>query len=170
MIILETSRLTLRHFVPEDLDALYALYSDPEVRRYFPDGTLSYAQTREELEWFLHGHPHHPELGLWATVLKATDQLIGRCGLLPWTLDGVPEVEVAYLIDKAHWGQGLGTEAALAVRDYGFHRLGLPRLICLIERENIASIRVAERIGMRLEREGQDEQGPFLLYACGRPS
>jgi ribosomal-protein-alanine N-acetyltransferase len=165
MKILETERLILRRFVPGDLGRLYALYRDPEVRRYFPEGTLTWAETREELEWFLNGHPEHPELGLWATIHKGTRRLIGRCGLLPWTLDGRPEVEVAFLLDKAYWGQGLGTEAAQAVLDYGFEKLCLPRLICLIERGNQASIRVAQKIGMTFEKEGRDEKGPYLLYS-----
>jgi RimJ/RimL family protein N-acetyltransferase len=164
-IILETERLLLRRFVPADLDPLYALYRDPEVRRYFPEGTLSYAETREELEWFLHGHPDHPQLGLWATLLKPANHFIGRCGLLPWTIDGRAEVEVAYMIAKEYWGQGLGTEAAQAVLDYGFERLGLARLICLIDAGNRASIRVATKIGMTFEKEGRDEKGPFLLYS-----
>ena len=162
---LETKRLLLRHLEPEDLDNLFALYRDPEVRRYFPEGTLTYAETKEELDWFLNGHPQHPKLGLWATIHKATNQFIGRCGLLPWTIDGRFEVEVAYLLDKAYWGQGLGTEAAQAVLDYGFQVLALPRLICLVESENLASIKVAEKIGMIFEYAGQDDHGPFLLYA-----
>ncbi len=104
MKILETNRLILRRLLPSDLDSLYALYSDPEVRRYFPEGTLTYDETKEELEWFLNGHPAHPELGLWATILKENNQFIGRCGLLPWTIDGRAEVDVAYLIAKEYWG------------------------------------------------------------------
>ncbi len=86
--ILETERLLMRHLAPKDLDELYALYRDKEIRRYFPDFTRTYEETREELEWFLHGHPRHPELGLWATTHKPTGRFIGRCGLLPWTIDG----------------------------------------------------------------------------------
>jgi ribosomal-protein-alanine N-acetyltransferase len=169
MHILATERLLLRQFKPGDLDALYALYSDPEIRRFFPEGTLSYEETREELEWFLHGHPRRPELGLWATIHKPSGRFIGRCGLLPWTLDGRDEVEVAFLLDKAFWGQGLATEAALALMRYGFQQLELPRLICLIEPGNAASVAVARRIGMELEREGADEKGPFLLFSRARP-
>lgn len=165
MKILETKRLMLRHLVPGDLDGLFALYSDPDVRRYFPEGTLTYEETKEELEWFLNGHPRHPELGLWATIDKETDRLIGRCGLLPWTIDQRPEVEVAYALAKAYWGQGLGTEAAQAVLDYGFERLRLSRLVCLIDRDNQPSIKVATKIGMTFEREGSDDKGPFLLYS-----
>lgn len=167
-VILETKRLLLRRLVIDDLDALFALYSDEEIRRYFPEGTLTYEETKEELEWFLNGHPHYPELGLWATIYKETGQFIGRCGLLPWTIDGRNEVEVAYLLDKKFWGQGLATEAAQAILHYGFEHLQLSRLICLIDRENRASISVATKIGMTFEKEGEDEKGPFLLYAINK--
>lgn len=170
MKILETDRLILRHLEPGDLDNLFALYQDPEIRRYIPDAPQTLAEAKEELDWFLYGHPRHPELGLWATIHKQTGQFVGRCGLLPWTIDGRFEVEVAYAIARSHWGQGLGTEAALAIRDYGFGTLGLTRLVCLIEGDNLASIRVAEKIGMAFEREGRDEIGSFLLYALDWPA
>lgn len=168
MNILETDRLVLRRLVPSDLDNLYALYSDPQVRRYFPEGTLTYDETREELEWFLNGHPLHPQLGLWATVRRDTNQFIGRCGLLPWTIDGQEEVEVAYMIARDHWRQGFGSEAARGIANYAFNQLGLSRLICLIDRENEASQRVATKIGMLFEKEGRDEKGPFLLYSMAK--
>ncbi len=169
MIILETERLLLRRLVPADLDELYALYRDPEIRRYFPEGTLTIEETRAELEWFLDGHPKHPELGLWATIFKPTGQFIGRCGLLPWTIDGQYEVEVAYLIAREFWGQGLGSEAAAAIREYGFHHLDLSRLICLIDAEHIASQKVATNIGMSFEKDIVDEFGPARVYAIARP-
>ncbi|HEX6270057.1 MAG TPA: GNAT family N-acetyltransferase [Anaerolineales bacterium] len=167
-IILETKRLLLRRLVMDDLDALFVLYSDKEIRQYFPEGTLTHEATKEELEWFLNGHPDYPELGLWATIYKETGQFIGRCGLLPWTIDQCPEVEIAYLLDKRYWGQGLATEAAQAILHYGFEQLQLSRLVCLIDRGNLASIRVATKIGMIFEKEAEDETGPFLLYAIGK--
>ena len=167
--ILETQRLVLRRLLPDDLDALFALYRDPEIRQYFPEGTLSYDDTQEELEWFLNGHPRHPELGLWATIHKTTGEFIGRCGLLPWTIAGREEVEVAYLLDRKYWRQGLGSEAAAAIAQYGFEQLNLSRLICLIDRDNQASQKVAMAIGMTFEKEGEDEHGPFLLYSMSRP-
>jgi ribosomal-protein-alanine N-acetyltransferase len=168
MKILETQRLILRRLVPRDLDDLYRLYRDPEIRRYFPEGVLTYEETKEELEWFLNGHPRHPELGLWATIHKETNQFIGRCGLLPWTIDDQDEVEVAYLLAKELWGLGLGTEAARAIAQYAFEQLQLSRLICLVDRGNRASIHVATKIGMSFEKEGEDEKGPFLLYSMNK--
>jgi RimJ/RimL family protein N-acetyltransferase len=170
MKILETDRLILRHLILEDLDDLYELYCDAEVVRYIPDAPKTLEETLKELKWHLNGHPKHPELGLWATIHKKTNRFIGRCGLLPWTLDGCEEVEVAYLISRQYWGQGLGTEAAQAVLEYGFEELNLSRLICLIDEENLTSKKVAEKIGMRFEKEGRDEIGPFLLYAKDKSS
>lgn len=169
MNILETERLLLRRLLPSDFDDLSALYSDPEVRRYFPEGTLTREETQEELEWFVNGHPKHPELGLWATIHKPSGRFIGRCGLLPWTIDGQYEVEVAYMIAREFWRQGLGTEAAQGILEYGFEVLHLPRLICLIDHDNEASIKVATNIGMTFEKEGEDDLGPFLLYSRSAP-
>ena len=165
IVILETQRLLLRRFRTSDLDDLFAFYSDPDVIRHIPDAPRDRAETREELDWFLNGHPKFPELGLWATVHKQTGRFIGRCGLLPWTIDRQHEVEVAFALSKAYWGQGLATEIAQALVRYAFEHLHLSRLICLIEPENQASINVARKIGMIFEKEGQDEKGPFLIYA-----
>jgi ribosomal-protein-alanine N-acetyltransferase len=168
MNILETERLTLRRLVPDDLDELFLLYRDPEIRRYFPDGVRTYDETKEELEWFLNGHPRHPELGLWATIHKETGKFIGRCGLLPWEIDGVLEVEVAYLLDRDFWRQGLATEAAEGILKYAFETLDLSRIICLMDPDNVASQKVAQRIGMTLERKVDGIDGdnfPTFIYA-----
>lgn len=170
-IILETERLLLRHLIIKDLNDLFVLYSNPEIRRYFPDGVKNYEDTKEELEWFMNGHPYHPELGLWATVHKETGKFIGRCGLLPWEIEGKLDVEIAYLLDKTYWHQGLATEAALGIVKYGFENLNLSRLICMMHPENLASQRVAERIGMEFERKLDGIAGdnfPTLIYSISR--
>jgi len=167
-IILETQRLVLRHQVLADLDDLWALYCDPEITKYIPDAPRSRAEAQEELEWHMHGHPKYPELRLWATIHKETGKFIGRCGLLPWEIDGQHEIEVAYTIARAYQGQGLGSEAAQAILQYGFDKLNLSRLICVIDAENIASQRVAKKIGMTFEKEAHDEMGPFQVYSIKR--
>jgi ribosomal-protein-alanine N-acetyltransferase len=165
MKILETDRLLMRRLVASDLDDLYALYRDPEIRRYFPEGTLTLDETREELEWFLNGHPDHSELGLWATIHKPTGQFIGRCGLLPWTIDGLDEVEIAYLIAKPWQRQGFGAEAAQALVRYGFETLELKRLIALIDRENGASIRTAMKAKLSFWKEVEIDGVRSAIYS-----
>ena len=167
-VILETPRLLLRHLVLRDLEDLFAFYSDPEVVKYIPDAPHTYEETKEELEWFMNGHPKFPALGLWATIYKETGQFIGRCGLLPWTIDGQQEVEVAFAFSKAYWRKGLGSEVAQALAHYAFEQLHLSRLICVIDHDNQGSIAVATKIGIRFEREATDKYGPFLIYAMNR--
>ena len=167
-IILETKRLVLRHQVLSDLDDLWALYCNPNITKYIPDAPRSRAEAQEELEWHMHGHPKHPELGLWATIHKETGKFIGRCGLLPWTIEGQYDVEVAYTIAEEYWGQGLGSEAAQAILNYGFWKLNLSRLICIIDPDNIASQSVAKKIGMSYEKEAHDELGTFSIYSISK--
>lgn len=167
-IILETERLVIRHQVIEDLDDLWALYQNPNITRYIPDAPRSRTEAQEELEWHMHGHPKHPELGLWATIHKETGKFIGRCGLLPWTIEGQYDVEVAYTIAEEYWGQDLGSEAAEAILNYGFEKLNLSRLICLIDAENVGSQKVAEKIGMSFEREAHDEMDAYSIYSISK--
>jgi ribosomal-protein-alanine N-acetyltransferase len=169
VIVLETARLFLRRLTLDDLDRLAMLYRDSDVRRYFPEGVLTSEETRQELEHVIDVLYRQYGYGLWATIHRESGELIGRCGLLPWKIDGRSEVEVAYLLAKRHWRQGLGTEAAQAIRDYAFNVLNLPRLICLIHHDNVASQNVAGRIGMTFEREGRDDKGPYLLYSMSKP-
>jgi RimJ/RimL family protein N-acetyltransferase len=80
-------------------------------------------------------------------------------------------VEVAYMIAREYWGLGLGTEAAAAILQYGFGQLGLSRLICMIDPANRASRRVAEKIGMSLEKMMDGFEGdniPFLIYSASK--
>jgi [ribosomal protein S5]-alanine N-acetyltransferase len=171
VIVLETARLVLRRLRPDDLDALFALYRDPETRRYFPDGTRTLDETHEELSWFLNGYPRDPRLGLWATLDKATGAFIGRCGLLPWTIDGRDEVEVAYLLDRAYWGRGLASEAARGIVHHAFVSLDVARLISLVDPANVASQRVAMNAGMRWAGEtddADDGREPARIYAVTR--
>lgn len=168
----------------DDLDDLATIYRDPDVRRYFPEGTLSYEETRKELEWIIDVYYGRYGFGLWATIYKETGSFVGRCGLLPWTItigqEGDPaliatsehppglagsEVEVAYLLAKDYWRQGLGTEAAQAIVDYGFEDLHLTRLICLFDPANRASAGVARNIGMMFERDVELDGELVPLYS-----
>jgi ribosomal-protein-alanine N-acetyltransferase len=135
-----------------------------------PSGSGWMASISRRSDWFIAGDPHHPLLGLWATVYKANGAFIGRCGLIPWTIDGEDEVEVAYLLEPRYWRQGMGTEAARGIVQYAFNTLNLKRIIALIDPANEASMRTAGRAGMRFERLITIDDGrSCLLYAIGEP-
>lgn len=164
MTILTTPRLVLRRFRLADLDALHALLSDPVVMRFSSSGVMDRRRAAEWLDWNIRMYaPGGP--GIWAAVLRDSGQVIGQVGVIPQQIDGRAEIELAYRFLPACWGQGLGTEAAAAVRDYGFKVLETRRLVCLIEPENHPSRRVAEKIGMKLEREVIRVDKPTCVYA-----
>ena len=163
--IFETDRLLLRQQRIEDLPELWEFHRNPENIRHYHDAPQTLEEVREQLEWDLDWYRKNQGLGTWAIVHKATGKLAGLCSLMPWTVDGVEEVEMAYVLAEEYRGQGLGTELSRGVIKYGFEKLGLSRIISLIEQDNMLSRHVVEKAGMRFEKEGQDETGPVVVYS-----
>ncbi len=163
MPILETPRLILREFSPEDVNALARILSDPEAMRFYPTpfdhaGVEAWI-ARNRRRYAANGH------GLWAMILKSNGELIGDCGLTVQNVDGINEIEIGYHVRRDHWKQGLATEAARACRDFGFARLPIARLISLIRPENLPSRRVAEKNGMTIWKEVMRANLPHLVYS-----
>lgn len=151
MIITTTERLSLRHFHLSEAEALTQVFGDADVMRFGPG-----VQTQAWIEAWLHTClENYQKLGYgpWAVVEKTQATLLGYCGLFYFPdVAGQPEVELGYRFVRRYWGQGYATEATQAVCEYGFRVLGLSRLIALIDPHNLASIRVAEKIGMQYEK------------------
>ncbi len=169
MVATTTSRLLLREFTPDDVDALAPILADPEVMRFSLSGPETREQTAAFITWCQEQYARSG-FGLWAVIHIEDGQLIGYCGLSEWDIEGAHEVEVGYRLDPEYWGRGLATEAAEAALEYARNRLGLSRVIAIIEAENVASIRVAEKIGMRLEKQFQNKRNRDIwtcLYSLG---
>jgi ribosomal-protein-alanine N-acetyltransferase len=163
--LIETPRLVLRNFVPEDLDALSALMANAEFMR-FSSGLF----IREETASFLFDRVIAPaRAGLpsqLALLLREERRLIGYCGFFRQVVDDVNEIEIGYRLHPDYWNRGLATEAARAVRDYAFEALKLKRVISLIHPENHASRRVTEKNGMTLEKKTTFRGFPTLVFSC----
>jgi ribosomal-protein-alanine N-acetyltransferase len=146
---IETDRLTLRPFVPEDVGRLAALLGDPIIMRYMPAREpLSRKDAEASLRrinmlWYANG------CGRWAVVCNSDSCMIGWCGLE--YLVEVDETEVLYLLDSAYWGKGFATEAAYASLRWGFEELYLDHIIGVAFPENVASRRVLEKTGCTYE-------------------
>ena len=166
MRVIETPRLILREFIPEDVDALARVLSDAETMRFYPapfdKAAVEDWIARNMRRYAKDGH------GLWAAVLKSSGEVIGDCGPTVQNVDGVDEIEIGYHIRRDLWGQGLATEAAQACRDWGFARLPVERLISLIRPENQPSRRVAEKNGMTVSREVMWHEFRHLVYSIQR--
>lgn len=162
---LMTERLELRRWREDDLAAYAEIIADPEVNRYL-GGPTDRAAAWRQIAIFI----GHRELRGWtsaAVVERASGRLIGRGGL--WQPEGWPGVEVGWILHPSVWGRGYASELGRAVRDYAFGELGIPHLISVIHRDNIASIRVAEKIGAAFEREHNLNGSPCLIYGQAAP-
>ena len=163
---IETARLYLRQFTPDDLDALYRIYSDPETMKY-----LGGVRTREATETVINTMIKSWEennFGMWALVHKIDRKMIGRCGLR--FLEKTPEVQLGYALDKVYWNQGLATEASLASLNYGFQILNLERIVALTLPENIASQRLMQKVGMKYEKNAHYYETDVVYYSISRES
>lgn len=164
--MIETPRLRLRPLTFDDTDALFAIWGDAETMTFYPAPYL-----REEVEALIGKQLQRyatDGTGLWALVSKETGAVIGDAGLLVQDVEEIAELEIAYHLRRDTWGNGFATEAALACRDFAISELGKTRLISLVRPENVPSRRVAERVGMTVERETIRAGLRHLVYVVER--
>lgn len=168
-IRLETERLLLRNMEPEDLDFFLNLWTDPEVTRY-----MGGPRKREILEPNLKEcieNPCKDEWDLWPVIEKASGRPVGHCGLLDKEVEGVPEVEVVYVLEKDARGRGYASEMAKRLIDYAFTEKKLHRVIALIKPGNEASAKVAEACGLKMEKKVLRGEGIEMhLFSVNRSS
>jgi ribosomal-protein-alanine N-acetyltransferase len=156
-----TKRLIGSRLSIADLETLYAMHRDPAVMATL-GGVRSPARTRA----FLGKNLRHWEqygFGLWTFRGKADGRFVGRGGLRHVTLQGRPEVEIAYALMPSFWGKGLATEIAMATVDLGV-RLGLPSLVAFALSDNRGSRRIMEKLGFHYERDIVSTGVPHVLY------
>jgi [ribosomal protein S5]-alanine N-acetyltransferase len=165
--MLETARMHLMPWQPDDWLLLRPIATDPEVVRYISSGEpWPDARIRE---WAGRQVTHFSKFGFcfWKLIYKETSEMIGFCGLQP--LDPTPDIEIGWWLARAWWGKGLATEAAReALRD-GFERVGLERIVSIAMRKNVSSTRVMEKLGMKYEREMTHRGVGVVLYAAANP-
>lgn len=149
--ILETDRLILRELTLEDVDRIYQILSDPITMQFWPK-PFDYEGAER---WVRRSVEAYRDLGFgrYAIVLKPLGLLIGDCGFMRVEVNGVQENDLGYILDKKYWNQGFATEAAKACLQHGLEQLKMNRIVASMETKNLASKAVAEKIGLRLERE-----------------
>jgi RimJ/RimL family protein N-acetyltransferase len=144
-----TARLELREFQPSDYDAVYAYASDPRVTRHMLYGPRDPMDTHEYLRRVIGYQKNIPRLVWEFAVEQRSDKaVIGACDI---TILKPGEGDVGYMLRHPSWGQGYGTEIANALIDAGFAGLGLDRIISTVATDNLRSIRVLEKAGLRWE-------------------
>ena len=157
-IILETERLQLRQFTTDDNKYLLPIMQNKEVNKFISlehvFGPINHEYVEKMLERFFKTYESNG-FGLLGVVYKKTNELIGWCGLHKMQLKDGEVIELAYTLDKKYWGQGLATEAAIAVKNYTFNTLKLPYIVSCIDSKNVASIKVAKKLGMQYWKDSE---------------
>lgn len=146
LVITETERLIIRQLTEGDVTPLSQILADPEVMRYSVRGVMSVEQTQEFVDWCAERYSSRG-FGPWGLELKQSSEFLGFAGLSTYEIDGVECIEMGYRLAPAYWGDGLATEAAAQILEYGFTELDLPSIGVIILPEHVASRRVAEKIG-----------------------
>lgn len=148
-IITETERLIIREMVQSDFDALCKILCDEEVMRAAYESAFS---VEEAQNWMNRHFKRYAEygFGLWAVVLKETNEMIGQCGLTIQSWREKEILEIGYLFQKAYWHKGYATEAASACKEYAFSVLNASSVYSMIRDTHIASQNVAVRNGMKV--------------------
>lgn len=164
---IETERMILRMFRESDFAEYAEICADPEITRFTFGKPLKKWEAWRHMayligHWELRGH------GYFAAEEKATGRLIGRIGftdMATW-----PGFELGWTIATEFQGRGLATEGARRLLRYAFEELDKPHVISLVHPDNIASRRVAEKLGEKIEGEADLFDFPALIYGIDRPS
>lgn len=150
MFSIETERLLIRPWEPEDRSSFVAITNDPEVIRFINSGSVYgdaeieefFARQTRQLEQFA--------VCMGAVVEKQAGRVIGLAGVQP--LGNCGDLEIGWVFARESWGRGLATEAGRAAMQYVLETLERPRVVAIIDPGNVASKRVADRLGMQYDR------------------
>ena len=163
---LETERLRLRRYLPDDLDDLYAMFSDPEHMRWYP-APFDLETTRAWLDRQIAAYGTRG-YALWIVEDRASGAFLGTAGPTLQTVEDVDEVEIGWHTRPGRKGQGIAPEAGAEARDWAFANLEVDHLISLVIPENLASCRVAEKIGMHVDRQADYKGLLHRIYRIDR--
>jgi len=166
--LIETERLLLREITLDDKEELFKLHSDPEVQKYTGEPLV---ESIEEMEKAIKARISDYEkygFGRWATILKNEMQFVGWAGLA--YLPEFDEIDLGYRFLPEYWGKGIATEASHAILAYGFDQLKLRKIIAIAMKENKASFKVMEKVGMEFDKFAPYELGSedAVWYWCDK--
>jgi len=153
MFHLQSKRLRFRNYTNADFYFLKGLLQSKDMMRYIGDGqTRNDAEVEQFLSWIYTHYRENEQTGLKIIENRKTGEPIGHAGIVPQMVNGQMQFEISYWVAKAYWGQGFATEAAETMKAYAEQEMQLTQLIALIQPGNFVSMRIAETIGMHLDK------------------
>jgi ribosomal-protein-alanine N-acetyltransferase len=161
MNILHTDRLTIREYQEADFDTVSAIFSNPVTMKFWPN-PFTDEQIKAWIDRSLKSYKDYG-FGRYVVVLRENDQIIGDCGLVKSEIDHSLENDLGYIIDHTYWNQGYGYEAAKACLKYAFNHLELDSVVANMPYDHYSSKKVAEKLGMKLEKEFYNSRNRNIL-------
>jgi len=161
-IVFETPRLILTQFTEADAELIFSLNNDYEIVKYVHESVLTCEEQAKKIITEIILPQYKNNLGRWATYTKSNNEFIGWCGLK--YRPELNEIDLGYRLKKSVWGKGYATEAAKHTLDHGFNNLDLTNITGRAHIENIASLKVLEKIGMQFIREEIIDDYPVKTY------
>ena len=160
--IIVTQRMYLRQWNEKDAQFLFDLNSDPEVIRFTGDSSFGSIEKARE---FIGDYDHYRKwtYGRWLCILRENETPIGWCGLKN-QMDDLGIIDLGYRFVKSAWGKGFATEASMAVLDFGFQNLRIPKITGRVALGNDASEKVLLKCGMKFLHESDCEHHPAKWY------
>ena len=151
---LQATAYDLKTYTEQDIDFLKRLLKNPHMVKYIGEGHIrNEDEIKQFLRWIFNHYEINEHYGLKLLINKETGEKVGHAGIVPQIIEGEGVLEIGYWIDESHWHKGYATEAAKELRDLGLDHLKLKRMISLIQEGNIASEKVALRMGMEKEKQ-----------------
>ncbi len=164
--MLETERLIIRKFTPDDLPWVIEMRSLPAVNKYLGGPRLQNPEAVTKRMQFYFDCYEKFGFGQSAMIWKETGETIGASGLQP--LENTGEIEVGYSLKPQFWRMGLGYECAQAWLEYGFITAGLERIVAVADPANTGSWRIMEKCGMSYEKTGEFYGIQCKFYAISK--
>ncbi|TRZ41415.1 GNAT family N-acetyltransferase [Robertkochia solimangrovi] len=166
-IVTETENLILREFILDDSRHFFSMNNDPEVIKYTGDSAFA---SMEEAGDFLDKYEEYRKYGIgrWAVIRKEDHEFLGWCGLRYHPDEGV--TELGYRFYRKFWGNGYGSESALAALTYGFQEMKLPRIYAHVHVDNLVSRRILEGLGMTFVKDFDYDGIPAALFQIENPA
>lgn len=163
--IASTKRLFIRELALTDIEDIYSIYKDPDVRRFIPDISDYLDMEMEKQAAYIRNVYSFYGYGIWGVFSKTTKGLIGKCGIENQMIDGKEEITLSYLLDSKHWGYGYALECCRAVFAYAREELDIHRIVAVIDKENTRSLKTAQNLNMQLEKEIRYKERDCFLYS-----
>lgn len=165
--IVETQRLVIREIIPEDIEYIYRIESNPDIIKYIPNSRLmTFNECKRQIKRNIKKYKNS-KIGSWAVVLKSNDEVIGITQLMKSKII-IKGIELGTKILPEYWGKGYATELSESIIYYGLYQLNLNEIIAVTDDNNVGAKKSLENIGMKLVEKKYKNRTKLAYYCANK--